>query len=121
MLGLDKDPPPGISLHWLDESQTLDVMLNEGQIDGAWGFAPHYDRGTENFKNIDRYGGTPIIGNARIRRLFSDGGRSIITDYHQKTGIIPVNHRVVVKQHILDKYPWVALELYKAFSRSPLH
>ena len=68
MLGLDKDPPPGISLHWLDESQTLDVMLNEGQIDGAWGFAPHYDRGTENFKNIDRYGGTPIIGNARIRR-----------------------------------------------------
>jgi len=86
-------------------------MLNEGQIDGAWGFAPHYDRGTENFKNIDRYGGSPIIGNARIRRLFSDGGRSIITDYHQKTGIIPVNHMVVVKQHILDKYPWLALEL----------
>jgi hypothetical protein len=70
LLGLDKDPPPGISLYWLDESQTLDVMLNEGQIDGAWGFAPHYDRGTENFKNIDRYGGTPIIGNARIRRPF---------------------------------------------------
>ena len=118
LLGLDKDPPPGISLNWLDESQTLDVMLNEGQIDGAWGFAPHYDRGTENFKNIDRYGGTPVVGNPRIRRLFSDGGRSIITDYHQKTGIIPVNHMVVVKQHILDKYPWVALELYKAFSRS---
>ena len=31
LLGLDKDPPPGVSLHWLDESQTLDVMLNEGK------------------------------------------------------------------------------------------
>jgi 4,5-dihydroxyphthalate decarboxylase len=53
-----------------------------------------------------------------VTRLFSDGGRDIITDYHRKTGIIPVNHMLVIKQHILEKYPWVALDLYKAFSRS---
>jgi 4,5-dihydroxyphthalate decarboxylase len=118
LLGLDKDPPPGVSLYWLGEDQTLDRMLDNGQIDGAWGFAPHYERGTENFKSIDRYGGTPIIGNPRIRRLFPDGGRSIITEYYQKTGIVPVNHMVVVKKALLEKHPWVALELYKAFSRS---
>jgi 4,5-dihydroxyphthalate decarboxylase len=118
LLGLDKDPPPGVSLYWLGEDQTLDKMLDEGQIDAAWGFAPHYERGTENFKSIDRYGGTPIVGNPRIRRLFPDGGKNIITEYYKKTGIFPVNHMVVVKKHILEKYPWVALELYKAFSRS---
>ena len=54
----------------------------------------------------------PIVGNPRIiRRLFSDGGRSIITDYHQKTGIIPVNHMVVVKQHIWISIPGWRSEL----------
>lgn len=118
LLGLDKDPPPGVSLHWLGEDETLDKMLDKGQIDAAWGFAPHYERGSENFRNIDRYGGTPIAGNPRIRRLFPDGGKSIVTEYYQKTGVFPVNHMVVVKKHILEKDPWVALELYKAFSRS---
>jgi len=32
--------------------------------------------------------------------------------------VFPINHMVVVKTHILKKDPWVALELYKAFSRS---
>src|SRR5262245_45746529 len=118
LLGLDKDAPPGVSLNWLGEDQTLDRMLDEGQIDAAWGFAPHYERGTENFKSIDRYGGTPLTGNPRIHRLFPDGGKSILTEYYQKTGIFPVNHMVVIKKHILEKHPWVALELYKAFSRS---
>jgi len=118
LLGLDKDPPPGVSLYWLGEDQTLDRMLDEGQIDAGWGVAPHYDRGTENFRDIDRYGGTPIAGNPRIRRLFPDGGKSIIREYYQKTGIFPVNHMVVVKKDILEKNPWVALELYKAFRRS---
>lgn len=118
LLGLDKDPPPGVSLNWLREDQTLDRMLNEGEIDAAWGFAPHYKRGTENFRSIDRYGDTPIVGNPRIRRLFPDGGKSIIAEYYQKTGVFPVNHMVVVKKYILENNPWVALELYKAFSRS---
>lgn len=118
LLGLDKDPLPGVDLYWLGESDTLDRMLDQRQIDAAWGFAPHYERGTENFRSIDRYGGTPIAGNPRIRRLFPDGGKSIITEYYKKTGVFPVNHMVVVKKHILDKDPWVALELYKAFSRS---
>jgi hypothetical protein len=38
MIGLYKDPPPGITLNWLDDSQTFDRMLDEGQIDAATGF-----------------------------------------------------------------------------------
>ena len=37
-LGLDTDGPVGITLHWLSEDQTLDVMLDRGEIDAAFGF-----------------------------------------------------------------------------------
>ena len=118
LLGLDKDPPPGVTLNWLNERQTFDVMLDRGEIDAAYGFLPHYGRGTQNFINIDRYGGTPIEGNPRIRRLFPDGGRQIITEYYRKTGVMPTNHMVIVQNRILREHPWVALEIYKAFQRS---
>lgn len=118
ILGLDKDPPPGVTLKWLNEEQTLDVMLDRGEIDAAYGFLPHYDRGTQNFRSIDRYGGTPMEGNPRVRKLFPDGGRQIITDYFKRTGVVPTNHMVVVQDRILREHPWVAMEIYKAFQRS---
>lgn len=41
-------------------------------------------------------------------------------DYYQKTGVIPVNHMVIVQEKIMNDHPWVALELYKdkAFQKS---
>ena len=118
ILGLDRDPPPGVTLNWLKEDQTFDVMLDKGELDAAFGFLPHGERGSENFRNIDRYGGTPMERNPRVRELFPDGGRQIITEYYQKTGIMPTNHMVIVQDRILVEHPWVALELYKAFQRS---
>jgi 4,5-dihydroxyphthalate decarboxylase len=118
MLGLYKDPPPGVTLNWLDESQTFDRMLDEGQIDAATGFYPRRSGAGQNFIDIDRYGGTRMEGNPRIRKLLSDGGREIIVEYYGKAGIIPVNHMVVVQERILAQHPWLALEIYKAFRRS---
>lgn len=112
---LDKKPPPGVSIHWLRNEQTLDVMLDKGELDVAYGVLPRH---TSDFGKIDRYGGTPIAGNPRLRKLFPDGGRKIITDYYQRTGVLPSNHMYVVQSAILEKAPWVALELLKAFQRS---
>ena len=118
LLGLDRDPPPHVALRWLDADETLDVLLEKGEIDAGFGFAPHYERGTENFRNFDRYGGTNLANNPKIRRLFADGGRQIIRDYYERTGLVPVNHMVVIKEQILAEHPWAALELYKVFERS---
>ena len=117
-LGLDKDPPPGVTLHWLTSDQTLDVMLDRGELDAAYGFPPPSSEGGGTFASIDRYGGTPLSDNPRIRKLFPDGGREITAEYYRKTGVIPVNHMVIVQNRILREHPWVALELYKAFQRS---
>ncbi len=35
--------------------------------------------------------------------------------YYQKTGLFPMNHTVVVRRAILERHPWVALNLYRAF------
>lgn len=115
-LGLDQSPPSGVQLNWLKKEQSLDVMLDKGQLDAAYGVVPR--TGPGGASSIDRHGGTAIDGNPRIRGLFKDFGRRVITDYYFKTGVIPVNHMVIVKNKVLEKDPWVALELVKAFQKS---
>jgi 4,5-dihydroxyphthalate decarboxylase len=117
LLGLDRKPPPGVSLTWLTEEQTFDRMLDRGELDAAYGFFPR-SAGEKDFRSIDRYGGTPLEGNPRLKRLFADGGRGIITEYVRRTGVVPTNHLVAVQDRVLQEHPWVALELYKAFQRS---
>lgn len=117
VLGLDQNPPSGIELDWLNEDQTLDVLLDHGDIDAAL-LIPSAFRGTENLTCIDRYGGTPLVGNPRISKLLEDRGKQVVIEYYRKTGIVPPNHIVVVKNKLLRQHPWVALELYKAFQQA---
>jgi 4,5-dihydroxyphthalate decarboxylase len=117
MLGVDTRPPSGVNLTWLSAGQTFDVMLDQGDIDAAYGFEPRHD--PKLFKlNIDRYGGTPLDGNPRLRKLFSDGGRAVIEAFFNKTGFVPANHIIVAQRRLLEENPWVAGELFKIFSES---
>jgi 4,5-dihydroxyphthalate decarboxylase len=118
LFGLDKNPPPGVSLHWLTEDQSFDIMLDRGELDAAYGFFPRIAPTAPSFRRLDRYGGTPISGNPRIRKFLPDGGREVITAYYRQTGVLPANHFFFVQNRILEEHPWVALELYKAFQRS---
>jgi 4,5-dihydroxyphthalate decarboxylase len=50
-----------------------------------------------------------------VRRLFADPvaeGRR----YFAKTGLFPINHCVVVRRALLERHPWIALNLCGAFS-----
>jgi 4,5-dihydroxyphthalate decarboxylase len=93
-------------------------MLDRGELDAAFGLVPRADHEPSPFEKVDRYGGTPIEGNPKLRKFFTDGGRQIVTDYHRKTGILPSNHIIVVQQRIVDEHPWVARELFSAFQRA---
>lgn len=118
LLGLDRNPPPGVHLTWLTEKQTLDRMLDNGELDAAYGFPVRREIGVSEFRTIDRYGGTVLTGNPRLRKLFLDGGRQVINEYYAKTAILPANHMFAIQNSILDEHPWVAIELYKAFQKS---
>lgn len=118
LLGLGETFSPGVSLEWLNDEQTFDVMLDRGELDAAYGFLPRHDPKILKFGGLDRYGGTRVEGNPRLHRLFSDGGRQIIRDYYQRTRVLPASHLIAVQDRILKQHPWVALELYSAFRRA---
>ncbi|HME42513.1 MAG TPA: twin-arginine translocation signal domain-containing protein [Syntrophorhabdales bacterium] len=108
----------GVSHRWLTVDQTLDVMLDRGELDAI--FPPSASDGITagNATIIDRYGGTPMSGNPRIRGLLNDEGKAAIYEFFRKTGCHQPNHHVIIKNSILREHPWVAMELYKAFQQS---
>jgi len=58
-----------------------------------------------------------VMGDKRVARLFPDY-KQVELDYYRKTGIFPIMHVTVIKQEIVDKYPWVTTNLVKAFEAS---
>jgi 4,5-dihydroxyphthalate decarboxylase len=55
-----------------------------------------------------------IAGHPQVRRLFPDY-RSAEQDYYRRTGIFPIMHAVGIKRELLERHPWLAASVYKAF------
>jgi len=117
VLNVAARPPAGVSLTWLSAAQSFDVMLDRGEIDAAYGFAPRHDPKLYSL-NIDRYGGTPLEGNPRLASLFPDGGCAVIKSFFDQTGIVPANHVIVAQRRLLEQHPWLPDELLQLFSTS---
>ena len=117
-LGLDETGPVGITHHWLTADQTLDVMLDRGELDACTAIRPQSRITAGDPTVIDSWGGTQITGNPRLRKLLVDNGKAVVSEFYRKTGFFHANHHVIVQNRILHDYPWVALELVNAFQRS---
>jgi 4,5-dihydroxyphthalate decarboxylase len=107
--GIGFQPPPGLRLSYLRPDQSLDRMLLAGELDALF----HYITATNN---VDR-SRIDLRSRPEVRPLFPDQaaeGRR----FYAKTGIFPVNHCVVVRRSTLERYPWVALNIYDAFLAS---
>src|SRR5229473_4245023 len=55
-LGLDKDGPVGVTHHWLTVDQTLDVMLDRGEIDACTAIRPEARVTAGDTTVVDRRG-----------------------------------------------------------------
>jgi 4,5-dihydroxyphthalate decarboxylase len=58
-----------------------------------------------------------VEGDSRIARLWPDY-RTREEAYYRETGIFPIMHVVLIKAATLDRYPWIAMNLYKAFDEA---
>lgn len=56
-------------------------------------------------------------GNPKVAHLFANVKQAEI-DYYKRSGVFPIMHTVVVKNHILEREPWVGISLVQAFQRS---
>jgi 4,5-dihydroxyphthalate decarboxylase len=101
-MGMQENPPQGVTLKWADHEGQINEMLQSGELDAAF---------PAGSADID-----PSTG--KVRRLFEDGGRQFFADFQQKVGFLPVNHTVVVQRKLVEKEPWVAEALFEAFEAS---
>ena len=95
-------PPPGLQIEMIAAGKHMDTMLAEGEIPAM----------------INPYIPRPIVTNdPRVGRLFPDY-KQVERAYFQQTGIFPIMHVTVIKQAIVDRYPWVAVSLAQAFEKA---
>jgi 4,5-dihydroxyphthalate decarboxylase len=95
-------PPPGLRIEMKKSGKHLSDMLADGEIPAM--ISPTLPR--------------PYVqGDKRIARLFPNY-KDVEIAYFKQTGIFPIMHVTTVKQEVVDKYPWVAINLVKAFEKS---
>jgi 4,5-dihydroxyphthalate decarboxylase len=95
-------PPPDLKLDWVPKAKNVEQMLVEGELDAVIHpdiLQPILDR------------------DPRVRRLF-ENYKELEVEYFKRTGIFPIMHTTAIRQEIVDQYPWVPINLLKAFQRS---
>lgn len=100
--------PPGIDLRYIDPGETIASQLAAGELDAS---LVHL---TE--PNLIDRAPAGAGRRARVRPLFADPvGEGL--RYYQATGILPVNHCVVIRRELAERHPWIVLNLYAAFDQ----
>jgi len=90
---------PGLDLKPLEPGQTLVDMLRNGELDALF-----TARAPSSF----------LKGEPHIARLFPNT-RAAEQAYYKKTGLFPIMHLIGIKKTLVERYPWLATSVYKAF------
>lgn len=102
-------PPPGVTVHQIPREKNIGSMMLSGELDATLHYSvdPNLvDRATADLWNHPGIG--PLFPDP-----FAEGAR-----YYRKTGIFPINHGMAIRKELVDRHPWVVLNLYKAFERA---
>jgi len=95
-------PPGDLNIQRIAPGKSVEKMLVEGELDAL--IHPELIQ--------------PILDkDKRVTRLFPNY-RDLEIDYYKRTGIFPIMHATAIKQEIVDKYPWVPINLMQAFQES---
>jgi 4,5-dihydroxyphthalate decarboxylase len=99
---IEFEPPADLKITRLPHDKSVEKMLAEGELDAVI------------HSSIIK----PLAaGDPRVGRLFPDYKTEEIA-YFKKTGIFPIMHVLGVKQEIVDKHPWVPINMFHAFQRA---
>jgi len=93
------DPPEWLHIERAPSPRRVDQLLEDGKIDAYM---------------LPTVGTSFRRGKSAGQRLWPNY-REIEMAYYRRTGIFPIRHTVVVKDEILNRHPWVALSLVRAF------
>jgi 4,5-dihydroxyphthalate decarboxylase len=97
---VDFTPPPGLKLRRLPHDKSVETMLAEGELDAVI-----------HSSIIKPF----AAGDPRVARLFPDYKREEIR-FYQKTGIFPIMHVMGIKREVVERYPFVPINMFHAFN-----
>ncbi len=104
-----------------EESGSLDTMLHKGELDACVSYAYGIKLGRTSTSGTNFILSGPHWieerENPDVVTLFPDPYKESIR-FFKKTGVYPPHHTTVVRESILDEYPWVANSLMVAFEES---
>jgi 4,5-dihydroxyphthalate decarboxylase len=94
-----------VEIETISAGKTLAGMLAAGELDAVFSARPpscflHAGEGRE-----------------QVVRLFPDY-RAAEQAYYRKTGVYPLMHAVGIRNSLLEQHPWIAGNLFSAFSRA---
>ncbi len=95
-------PPPDLKISRLGNNQSVEAMLAEGELDAVL----HPDL----IKPLVRR-------DPRVARLFPNFKDEEIA-YYKRTGIFPIMHLLGIKQEIVERHPWVPINMFHAFNEA---
>jgi 4,5-dihydroxyphthalate decarboxylase len=91
--------PEKLRMETLAQGDTLEAMLERGEIDA-----------------LSSVMIPPQLGTG-FRRLFRNA-RQVEMDYYRRTRIFPIMHTLVLKKKLYDANPWLAVSMWRAFSKA---
>ena len=94
--------PPEIDLQRIPNDRSVSQMLESGELDGMIGArAPScFTRGAPN-----------------VARMFPDY-RAAEEEYFGRTRIFPIMHVIGIRKSLVEKHPWLPVNVFKAFIRA---
>jgi len=95
-------PPFDLNIQRVGAGKNVEQMLVDGELDAL--IHPELIQ--------------PILNkDQRVSRLFP-AYREFEIEYFKRTGIFPIMHTTAIKQEVVEKYPWVPINLMQAFEES---
>ena len=95
-------PPSDLNIQRVAGGKNVEQMLVEGELD-----ALIHPEVIQPILNKDQ----------RVGRLFP-AYRELEIEYFKRTGIFPIMHTTAIKQEVVEKWPWVPINLMQAFEES---
>ncbi len=98
---LDLRPSGDLNISFVGDHVSLNELLQRGDVDAYFGARKP----------------AAIGRSTAVARLLPDY-RRVEREYYERTGIHPMMHTLVVREDLLERYPWVAESLFKAFTQA---
>jgi 4,5-dihydroxyphthalate decarboxylase len=99
-------PPPGVRFHHISPETDLGAMLLADELDALLVYLP--------VRNLVDRSRADLTRDPRAHLLFPDAGAEG-RRFYAKTGMYPINHCTVVRRSLVERHPWVVLNVYNAF------